>query len=773
MHTRLTLLILALVLSAAARAQVLEPQDGQFQVSEQTTLYNYAPSVAMSSSGDFIVIWEKEREAGTGDEPFARRYASDGSSLGAQFNVSDGFQGEDARAAMTASGEFIVVWSGDEDPGDTSFEGIGARRYGSDGQPLGAPFLLNAYTTGAQRHPDVVIDDDGAFTVVWDSNGSLGDDSSNGSIQLRRFDSAGSAIGSEIQVNTYTTSRQEIPRIARVGDGFVVAWESLGSPGDDSSGFSIQGRRLTSDGAFVGDQFQVNIEGGDDQEDPAVAGDAEGRFLVTWATYRSLLDDDIRARLYDSSGTPLGGEIEVNSITSGRQRFPAVAAGNDGHFAVVWESDETDGTDGGESVQLRTIDSGGTSLASDFQVNTYTPGTQDWQEIATDGDGRFVVTWQSYGSDTSEDEEVSVQAQRFDLLEVAGRVWLDTNIDGVQDAGEGDLAGVQVDLFDDSAMLIDSATTNGGGEYSIYPPAAGDYYVAVEQVMPYTFTLQDQGADEALDSDVDPMTGLSADFAVSGRSRLDAGQTNGLGDFVWLDEDGNGLQDAGEPGVSDVAVSLLDAGAMQVAQTITDDEGRYVFGDVAPGTYSLAFTAPPGFAFSAQDQGGDENLDSDVDSVGETMSFSFTAGTIDLDVDAGLEPAVIGNRVWLDEDTNGLQDAGEIGFGGITVRLLDAAGIEIASTTTDANGLYGFSGIAAGEYRIEVVPPTDGVFSSQDIGGNDLIDSDVDPITGRSEPFNYTADSASRNWDAGLRILPLFADGFESGDTSGWSSSVP
>ena len=109
------------------------------------------------------------------------------------------------------------------------------------------------------------------------------------------------------------------------------------------------------------------------------------------------------------------------------------------------------------------------------------------------------------------------------------------------------------------------------------------------------------------------------------------------------------------------------------------------------------------------------------------------------------------------------------------MRLLDATDLEVASTTTDSSGVYQFAGVASGAHRIEVSLPVDGVYSSQGFGGDtlegDLI-GDVDPSSGRSELFAYMAGSASRSWDAGLRILPIFAEGFESGDTSAWSESV-
>ncbi|MEO1087051.1 MAG: SdrD B-like domain-containing protein, partial [Acidobacteriota bacterium] len=108
---------------------------------------------------------------------------------------------------------------------------------------------------------------------------------------------------------------------------------------------------------------------------------------------------------------------------------------------------------------------------------------------------------------------------------------------------------------------------------------------------------------------------------------------------------------------------------------------------------------------------------------------------------------------------------------GVGVRLLNDAGVEVASTTTDSDGVYQFLGIPSGSYRIEVIVPTGGVFSSPDVGGpdSDLVDSDVDPSSGQSVLFEYIAGTANQRWDAGLQFPPLFADGFESGDFSAWT----
>ena len=102
---------------------------------------------------------------------------------------------------------------------------------------------------------------------------------------------------------------------------------------------------------------------------------------------------------------------------------------------------------------------------------------------------------------------------------------------------------------------------------------------------------------------------------------MSAGAT--VGDLVWVDSNGKGVQDAGEPGLAGVSVELRQNGVM-VATTTTDSSGHYSFSNVAPGTYTVLVHRPSGYSFSA---GG----------TGETSPFAVSSGQVKVNVDAGLQ----------------------------------------------------------------------------------------------------------------------------------------
>ncbi len=351
-------------------------------------------------------------------------------------------------------------------------------------------------------------------------------------------------------------------------------------------------------------------------------------------------------------------------------------------------------------------------------------------------------------------------------------VWLDENRDGIQDPAENGVAGVTVNLLNDSGAQIDTTITDGNGYYEFSLLASADYQVEFVAPTGYLLTIANQGSGallDSFDSDADPTSGRTPLFTLGHNDinpTLDAGlyldgdqQPASLGNFVWVDLDAGGLLDPGEPGVSGVVVNLWDGGfASQIATTVTDGSGYYSFYGLAPGTYAVEFVQPASYSFTDQDQGADESLDSDAHiATGRTAAVTLTAGENNIDFDAGLfldsegQPASLGNLIWYDNNKNGIQDTGEPGYPGVSIYLYDAGDqtFPLASTVSDGNGNYLFAGLVAGSYIVRFEQPAGQTFSPQG-GGTPATDSNADPVTGITAAITLTEGENNLTIDAGV-----------------------
>ena len=159
-----------------------------------------------------------------------------------------------------------------------------------------------------------------------------------------------------------------------------------------------------------------------------------------------------------------------------------------------------------------------------------------------------------------------------------------------------------------------------------------------------------------------------------------------------------------------------------------------------PGTYNR---------ITMQDQGANDNVDSDVDrTTGRTGLIVMDIGERDLTQDAGLyKYASIGDKVWFDQDADGVQDAGEAALPNITVHLLNSDGSQaindngvlVSPVQTDANGLYSFGTLTPGSYRLQFDLPTAEYLRSPVNTATALIDSDANVVTGLTIPTTLTS----------------------------------
>jgi Secretion system C-terminal sorting domain len=297
----------------------------------------------MDSDGDFVIAWHSVGQDGDGFGVYAQRYNSSGVAQGTEFLVNTYTTSYQffPSIAMDSDGDFVIAWTSDGQNGD--YWGVYAQRYNSSGVAQGTEFLVNTYTTSDQGIPSIAMDSDGDFVIAWLSDGQ---DGSGTGVYAQRYNSIGVAQGTEFLVNTYTTSYQGQPSIAMDSDGdFVIAWQSYGQDGNYSG---VYAQRYNSSGLAQGTEFLVNTYTTSPQSSPSIAMDGDGDFVIAWTSYGQ--DEDgsgVYAQGYNSSGLAQGGEFLVNTYTTGYQFESSIAMDSDGDFVIAWTSDGQDGSGNG------------------------------------------------------------------------------------------------------------------------------------------------------------------------------------------------------------------------------------------------------------------------------------------------------------------------------------------------------------------------------------------------------------------------------------------
>ncbi|MEN6545485.1 MAG: SdrD B-like domain-containing protein [Armatimonadia bacterium] len=296
--------------------------------------------------------------------------------------------------------------------------------------------------------------------------------------------------------------------------------------------------------------------------------------------------------------------------------------------------------------------------------------------------------------------------------QIGDTVWNDLNADGFQDPGELGIPGIPVALYLDGVYLM-SQTTDDNGHYLFTDLTPGTYTVTTDmsghpelvQTFDYdgidtpntaTYTV---GPDEVFADDTGNSTGL--DFGY----RCPPGDSGVIGDTVWLDQNANGIQDNGEAGIPNARVKLY-LNSTLIGTKVTDAGGHYLFTHLLPGAYKAYVVPaylPPGLT---------QTFDYDGLATPNTAKYTLDLGEVFADdegnstgLDFGYRCEVvktgqIGDTVWTDTNANGVQDVGETPLAGVPVMLYLGTTL-IGTQTTDANGHYLFTDLAAGTYTVK------------------------------------------------------------------------
>jgi Ca2+-binding RTX toxin-like protein len=215
---------------------------------------------------------------------------------------------------------------------------------------------------------------------------------------------------------------------------------------------SIRARLFEADGTPAGDEFRVNASTLRTQQVPEVTALSNGGFVIVWHDFSGQGGDSnqsVKAQIYSAAGTPLGGELLVNTVVAGSQSAPAVAALPDGGFIVAWsDSSRVGGDSSSSAIKSQRFDATGLKIGAEALANTTTPGSQTDPTVAAQADGRFMIVWLDLGT--------AISSSNY---EVCGQLF---NADGTKAGAELMLSSAAV--FNET---YPSVTALAGGNYLV------------------------------------------------------------------------------------------------------------------------------------------------------------------------------------------------------------------------------------------------------------------------------------------------------------------
>ena len=451
------------------------------------------------------------------------------------------------------------------------------------------------------------------------------------------------------------------------------------NPGDLISGIFLAGGQIGRNYDF-GELLPATLSG-------RVHADLNGD--CTYQPGEELLDG-VTVQLFDASGKLLQ---TTTTDAQGMYRFTGLAPGS----YTVFEVQPAGYYDGGEK-----------------------PGTAGGNVTANDRISNINLT-------------PGVNATGYDFCEqvpasLSGRVHADANGDCIYQPGEKLLAGVEVRLFDSSGTLVATATTNAEGVYTFTNLAPGTYSIFEVQPAGYFDGGEEVGTAGGNVTGDDRIGNITLGSGVNATGYdFCENEPVSISGYVFVDLNDNCAREQGEVGIAGVTITLLDANGNSTGRTtVTDANGFYKFAGLAPGVYGVAETQPtayidgqdcPGNA-GGSSPGGDRILGANLNPGVHGTEYNF----------GELLPSSISGQVHADGNGDCIYQEGEKLLAGVQIQLRDSSGNVIATTVTDANGVYIFNGLAPGVYSVFEVQP-EGYFDGGEevgtagghVGGNDLI----------------------------------------------------
>lgn len=435
----------------------------EFSVNTNTAFNQTSPEIAALPDGGYVIVWGTLDTVQDGDNSAikAQRFDASGNPVGPEFLVNSEALDAQYTADIAAfpDGSFVICWVSNDVAQDGDSCSVKARLFDASGTPVGPEFLVNTQSFSRQDEPHITVLDNGNFVVSWT-------DWTGFDMKAQIFSPDGQKIGGEFRVNTSLTGTQDSGDIVALeGGGFVVTWRTTNTS-SDGSGTAVMARVFDSSGVG-GTEFVVNSAKVGDQYMANVTALADGGFVVVWHTLDATQDGSsgaVKAQMYDASGARVGGEFLVNSHVKDSQREPMVTALPDGGFVVVWSTFDPLQDGSGMALKGQYFDPSGKPVGGEFLVNSLTSGSQFLPSVAALADGTVLVAWTSESGDGS---GYAVRARLFDMAhspEIVSNGGGDTASVSVSEGEAGVTSVTATDA--DSATVTYSIT--GGADAALF-----------------------------------------------------------------------------------------------------------------------------------------------------------------------------------------------------------------------------------------------------------------------------------------------------------------
>ena len=339
--------------------------------------------------------------------------------------ITKGEQETPAVAMSRYTRDFVAVWADDAydqdsdsaiDTDGTGNHDIRARVACKTGCPKVPQFTVNTTTTGNQHTPDVAMNRDGDFVIVWTND-------EDNSVYMRKFSLNGSELVAETKVNTSGNADKATVAIADNGS-YVVTWQSSDNTADKNMdifmrGFDAEGKEMFAQTNVSDATMNPNGK----RSLPDIGMDKEGNFVITWEDDSDGNDGyNLRARGFDKNGSERIKEFLVNTNLDNDQRNPSIAMNSEGAFTIAWEDNSKDkkvyrilargfNKDGSERFADKLLSPNSTNAKApsicmtDHGMTYFTWATQDF--LDSDGKIKNHVNIRSYlnENETSEDKK--------------------------------------------------------------------------------------------------------------------------------------------------------------------------------------------------------------------------------------------------------------------------------------------------------------------------------------------------------------------------------